>query len=62
CDWGSWAAKVRKEEIEAFIDEVYGAYEQPNELAHLRKKFDELKAFVATLDPVKQYLLVATEL
>ena len=62
CDWGSWVAKVHKEEIEAFIDEVYGAYEQPKELAHLRKKFDELKAFVATLDPAKQYVLVATEL
>lgn len=62
CDWGAWIAKVHKEQIEAFIDEVYGTYEQPKELAHLRKRFDELKAFVATLDPAKTYALVATEL
>lgn len=61
-DWGSWVAKVNKEQIEAFIDEVYGTYEQPEALAHLCKKFDELKAFVATLDPTKQYVIVATEL
>jgi hypothetical protein len=61
-DWGAWVAKVNKEQIETFIDEVYGTYEQPEPLAHLRKRFNELKAFVATLDHAKTYALVATEL
>ncbi len=64
-DWGSWEAKVSKEAIERFVDDVYGRYEgretgSPGERPP--GSVAELREFVDNLDPGKRYTLVAAEL
>lgn len=54
-DWGGWVARINKDQLLAFIDQLYGDYEQSSSLKGLR-------AYVATLDPEKQCALVAAEL
>jgi hypothetical protein len=54
-DWGGWVARISKDQLLAFIHELYGDYEQSPSL-------EELRDYVTTLDPEKRYALVATEL
>jgi hypothetical protein len=64
-DWGAWAAKVSKEQILDFIDEVYRGdnwYVDPTIMAHLFTKMEELMAYVRSLPDGRSYALVACEL
>jgi hypothetical protein len=54
-DWGGWVARISKDQLLAFIHELYGDYEKSPSL-------EELRDYVATLDPEKRYALVAAEL
>ena len=63
-DWGAFAANVTKQEIAAFMDDLYKddrTYVDPLYMPHLYPKLGELRAFVATL-PEGRYALVAVEL
>ncbi len=54
-DWGSWVAAVTKNDIETFMEEIYGEEEEDDSLR-------ELRAYVAGLQARKRYALVASEL
>lgn len=54
CDWGCWVARVTKEQVSAFVGEVY-ADVVPDDAIR------ELRAHIDGLDPERTYLLVAAE-
>jgi hypothetical protein len=58
-DWGCWAAKVSKQDIVDFIDEVYSGKPASNDEWRLR--LDELIAFVNAL-PDEDFAMVAIEM
>ncbi len=60
-DWGTWVAVVSKQDITAFLSEVYGDEPVPLHMEHLNKQLAELREFVAGLDDSKRYALVAQE-
>ena len=63
--WGAWAANVTKDDIIAFIAEVYRddrAYVDPSYMPHLYPKMRELMTFVHSLADDERYALVAVEL
>ena len=62
-DWGGWVAKVKKEEIIKFLNEIYDKewFLKNKERIYVLQNLDKLKEYVNTLDPIKQYALVAME-
>jgi hypothetical protein len=60
-DWGTWVAVVSKQDITAFLSEVYGDEPEPLHMEHLNKQLAELREFVSCLDDSKHYALVAQE-
>lgn len=62
-DWGSWVARVNKQQISEFIEIMYAddkSLDNPT-FSHLKKNYLELLAFVETLDPENKYALAAVE-
>jgi hypothetical protein len=65
-DWGSWAARMTRDEVLAFIDEIYGppgAYEAQNAgvMEHLADKMRELRRYVAELPADGKFAVVCEE-
>ncbi len=60
-DWGTWVVVVTKQDITAFLSDVYGDEPEPLGMEHLNKQLTELREFVAVLDDSKHYALVAQE-
>lgn len=56
-DWGSYVAKMNKDQIEKMIQEVY----KNNWYLYLDELF-ELQQFIKKLDPKKEYAVIASEL
>ncbi len=66
-DWGAWAAKMTKAEIQAFIAEVHPPkwcrqYRKNQKMWGAPDEYGELVAFVDALESDKVYILVASEL
>ncbi len=62
-DWGSWAARMTRAEIEQFLEEIYGPageYEA-KEPEHLAEKMRTLRRVVANLVPGRHYAVVCEE-
>jgi chorismate mutase len=64
-DWGSYVAKVTKQQIEDLIEKQYRDhdwYKDPSPMPHMLQALQELRDFVDSLDEQKLHALVATEL
>jgi hypothetical protein len=64
-EWGGWAANVSKDDILAFIDEIYRGdptYTDPSYLPHLYPKLADLITAVRGLPDGERFALVACEL
>ena len=57
-DYGAWVARVTKPQISEFITKCYKGDE---DLPWVKDDLKEIREFVATLDDVRVYGLVATE-
>ena len=63
-DWGSYAASMTRQEVEAFLKETHGApgiYEKNCGLTHLADRMRELRAFVANLPESTELKVVVEE-
>jgi hypothetical protein len=58
-DWGTYVAKVNKEQITQFVSEIY---ELPYYLSFMDEAIKELIDFIADLENDKIYALVAGEI
>lgn len=63
-DWGGWVARVTKKQIMELLDELYPPewYRAQEHFPWILQQMEELKRFVESLDPSKEYALVAAEL
>ncbi len=63
--WGAWVAKVRKGQIDQFIDEIYSGdriVRDPDYMPHLYRQLTHLHTFVESLEQDIDYALVANKL
>ncbi|MDP3901742.1 MAG: hypothetical protein Q8Q37_02075 [bacterium] len=64
-DWGSYTAKVTKKQIKAFVEEFYSGYVERQDQKYFQRQinqYNDLIKCIETLDPDKEYGLVACEL
>jgi hypothetical protein len=62
-DESTWVARATKEDLKRFIDHLYEShswYLPGSPIPHLLESLKELEAFVDSLEPGKEYALVAS--
>lgn len=63
--WGAWIARVRKGEIDEFIDEIYAGdriVRDPDYKPHLSAQLSRLHSCIESLEHDTEYALVANQL
>ncbi len=63
--WGAWVARVRKGQIDKFVDEIYAGdriVRDPDYKPHLSAQLTRLHSFIQSLEQDTDYALVANKL